>query len=76
MRAGIEASSIYLETQSGALVSAVAPGPILSIPAESQLDFYLASPVAVEPVRAKEAMRFSQGLHPLGPVLCVRGGTP
>jgi hypothetical protein len=60
----------------GILVSAATPGPILSIPAESQIDFYLASPIAVEPVSAKEAARLSQGLHPGGPVLYVRGDTP
>jgi hypothetical protein len=70
------ATGAALGAGAGALVSAAAPGPILSIPAESQMDFYLASPVAVEPVSAKEAARLSQGLHPGGPVLYVRGDTP
>lgn len=60
----------------GATVSAVTPGPILTIPAESQLDFYLASPVSVVPASPREAARLSQGLHPGGPVLYVRGVTP
>jgi hypothetical protein len=60
----------------GAAVSAVTPSPILTIPAESQLDFYLASPISVVPVSEKEAARLSEGLHPGGPVLYVRGETP
>lgn len=57
----------------GTLFSAATPGPTLSIPAESQMDFYLASPIAVESVSAKEAARLSLGLHPGGPVLYERG---
>lgn len=60
----------------GAAVSAATPSPILTIPAESQLDFYLASPISVVPVSQKEAARLSQGLYPGGPVLYVRGETP
>jgi hypothetical protein len=57
----------------GTSVSAVTPGPVLSIPAESQMDFYLASPFSVVPVSEKEARQLSQGLHAGGPVLYVRG---
>jgi hypothetical protein len=60
----------------GAMTSAATPGPILTIPAESQMDFYLASPISVKPINAKEAARLAQGLHPGGPVLYVRGDTP
>jgi hypothetical protein len=57
----------------GTAVSAATPAPILSIPAESQMDFYLASPISVVPASEKEAKRISQGLHAGGPVLYVRG---
>jgi hypothetical protein len=60
----------------GTAVAAATPGPILRIPAESQLDFYLAAPISVVPASAQEAARLSQGLHPGGPVLYVRGVTP
>jgi hypothetical protein len=60
----------------GTAVSAATPGPILTIPAESQMDFYLASPISVVPVSPKEAARLSQGLHRGGPSLYVRGDTP
>jgi hypothetical protein len=57
----------------GTAVAAATPGPILTIPAESQFDFILASPISVVPVTPEEAKRLSQGLHPGGPVLYVRG---
>jgi hypothetical protein len=60
----------------GTLVSAASAGPTVLIPAESQVDFSLASPITVTPVSAKEAARLAQGLHPGGPVLYVRGETP
>jgi hypothetical protein len=60
----------------GAAAAAVTPGPIVSIPAESEMDFYLSSPISVVPVREKEASRLSEGLHHGGAVLYVRGETP
>jgi hypothetical protein len=60
----------------GTAVSVATPGPVLFIPAESQIDFYLAYPISVVPTSAKEAARLSQGLHAGGPVLYVRGETP
>ena len=60
----------------GAAVSLATPGPILDIPAESEMDFFLASPISVVPVTQREAARLSQGLNPGGPVLYVRGETP
>jgi hypothetical protein len=60
----------------GTAVSAASPGPGIRIPAESQLDFYLAAPTTVAPVSAKEAERLSQGLYPGGPTLYVRGENP
>lgn len=60
----------------GAMASAATPGPALTIPAESQMDFHLASPISVRTVDAKERARLTRGIHPGGPVLYVRGDTP
>ncbi|HVZ84791.1 MAG TPA: hypothetical protein VG893_14040 [Terracidiphilus sp.] len=60
----------------GAVVSAVSPGPGIVVPAEAQVDFYLASPITVAQVSAGEAARLAQGLHHGGPALYVRGETP
>lgn len=60
----------------GTLVSAASAGPGIRLPAESELEFQLASPITVAPVDAKEAARLAQGLHSGGPVLYVRGETP
>ncbi len=60
----------------GTMVSAATPGPGIRIPSESQVDFYLALPVTVIPVGAKEAARLAQGLHPGGPTLYLRGDVP
>jgi hypothetical protein len=60
----------------GTVVAAVSPGPVIDIPAESQIDFYLASPISVTPVSRREAERLSEGLYSGGPVLYVRGEQP
>jgi hypothetical protein len=60
----------------GTVVAAATPGPALTIPAEAQMDFYLASPISVAPLSANEATRLAQKLHPGDPVLYVRGDTP
>ena len=60
----------------GTAVAAATPGPVIGIPAESQLDFSLASPLSVVPPTEKEAKLLAQGLHAGGPVLYVRGETP
>ena len=60
----------------GTVVAAASPGPVIDIPAESQIDFYLASPISVVPVSRREAARLSEGLYSGGPVLYVRGVTP
>jgi hypothetical protein len=60
----------------GTLISAASAGPAVRIPAESEIEFQLASPIAVTPVSAKEAAHLAQGLHQGGPVLYVRGETP
>jgi len=56
--------------------SVAGPRPQLQIPAESQMDFYLASPMSVQPVSAKEAEGLARRLPSSGPVLYVRGATP
>lgn len=45
------------------LVSAASAGTTIRIPAESEVEFQLASPITVTPVSAKEATRLAQGLH-------------
>ena len=60
----------------GAAVSLATPAPIVDIPAESEMDFFLASPISVVPVTAREAAHLSQGLQSGGPALYVRGETP
>lgn len=60
----------------GTAVSAASPGPVVWIPAEAELSFYLAAPITVMPVSAKEAARLAQGLNSGGPSLYVRGDAP
>jgi hypothetical protein len=57
----------------GAAIAASSPPSIALIPAESQLEFTLASPIAVYPVDQRTAARLAQGMHQGGPVLYVRG---
>jgi len=57
----------------GAAIAASSPTSIAVIPAESQIVFPLASPIAVYPVDQPTAARLGRGLHPGGPVLYVRG---
>jgi hypothetical protein len=59
-----------------AAASAITPRPVVELPAESQMDFYLASPISVQPVSQKEAEKLSQRVHPGGPILYVRGDRP
>lgn len=60
----------------GTMVSAATPGPGISIPSEAQVDFYLASPITVVPVSAKEAAHLAEGYRRGGPALYLRGDTP
>jgi hypothetical protein len=60
----------------GTAVSALSPGPEMRIPSEAEVDFYLAAPITITPVSAKEAARLAEGLHSGGPVLYLRGDTP
>lgn len=57
----------------GAGIAAASPPSIAVIPAESQMEFRLASPIAVFPVDQRTAARLAQGLHRSGPALYVRG---
>jgi hypothetical protein len=59
-----------------AAAAALAPRPAVTLPVESEMDFYLAAPISVQPVSQKEAERLSQRVHPGGPVLYVRGERP
>jgi hypothetical protein len=60
----------------GTMVSAASPGPGIWIPSEAQVDFYLAAPVTITPVSAREAARLAQGFRPGGPSLYVRSDEP
>jgi hypothetical protein len=57
----------------GTAVAAATPSPIAALPAESQIEFTLASPIAVYPVDQRTAMRLARGMRRGGPVLYVRG---
>jgi hypothetical protein len=57
----------------GAVVSAAKPGPELWIPAESRVEFLLASALTVTPVSEAEVSRLAQGLRRGGTALYVRG---
>jgi len=59
----------------GAGIAAGSAPSIATIPAESELEFTLASPVAVYPVDQMTAVRLAKGVHPGGPVLYVRDDT-
>ena len=56
----------------GTALAAKSQPSVASIPSESQLEFTLASPIAVFPVDQQTATRLAQGLHHGGPVLYVR----
>jgi hypothetical protein len=75
-RAASMATGAALGAGVGTAVSAASPGPGIWISSEAQVDFYLAAPVTVTPVSAKEAARLAHGLYPGGPTLYVRDDTP
>jgi hypothetical protein len=56
----------------GTAIAASSPPSIALIPSESELEFTLATPIAVFPVDRPTAERLSQGMHHGGPVLYVR----
>lgn len=57
----------------GTAISASSPPSIALIPAESEIEFTLASPIAVYPVDQPTAARLAKGMSPGGPVLYIRG---
>jgi hypothetical protein len=57
----------------GLAVAASSPPSIAMIPAESQFEFVLASPMAVYPVDQRTAARLARNMRKGGPVLYVRG---
>jgi hypothetical protein len=57
----------------GTAIAASSPPSIALIPSESQMEFTLASPIAVFPVDQHTAWRLAQGMRHGGPVLYVRG---
>lgn len=57
----------------GAAISASSPPSIALIPAESQMEFTLASPIAVYPVDQHTAARLAQGMHHGGRFHYLRG---
>jgi hypothetical protein len=60
----------------GTAAAAASSGPSAAIPAEAELDFYLASPISVQPPTANEAEQLSHRLHTGEPILYVHGETP
>jgi hypothetical protein len=57
----------------GLAIAASTPPSIAMIPAESQMEFILASPIAVYPVDQRTAARLAYGMHHGPPALYVRG---
>jgi hypothetical protein len=57
----------------GTAIAASSSPSIALIPAESQMEFTLAAPIAVYPVDQRTAIRLAQGMHHGGPALYVRG---
>jgi hypothetical protein len=57
----------------GTAIAASSPPSIALIPAESQIEFTLTSPIAVFPVDQRTASRLARGMHHGGPALYIRG---
>jgi hypothetical protein len=57
----------------GTAIAASSPPSIALIPAESQMEFTLTSPIAVFPVDQRTASRLARGMHHGGPALYIRG---
>jgi hypothetical protein len=57
----------------GTAIAASSPPSIALIPAESEMEFTLTSPIAVYPVDQRTAVRLAQGIRRGGPVLYIRG---
>jgi hypothetical protein len=72
-RAFSDAVAAGLGAGVGTAIAASSPPSIALIPAESEMEFTLASPIAVYPVDQRTAVRLARGMHHGGPVLYVRG---
>jgi hypothetical protein len=57
----------------GTAIAASSPPSIALIPSESQIEFALASPIAVFPVDQSTASKLAQNMRRGGPILYVRG---
>lgn len=57
----------------GTAIAASSPPSIALIPAEAEMEFTLASPIAVYPVDQRTAERLAHGMHHGPPALYVRG---
>lgn len=57
----------------GTAIALVTAAPPLVVPAEAQLDFYLAAPLAIHPVGAEEAARLRRRVSSEEPKLYLRG---
>ena len=60
----------------GAVAAMVSGDSVVRVPAEAQLTFYLAAPIAVVPVSAREAARIAKENHHGEPALYLRGEAP
>lgn len=69
-------TGIAVGAGAGTIFSATSSGPVISIPAEAQIDFALAAPISVVPVSPQGAARLSYVIRRSEPTLYVRGQTP
>ena len=72
-RAKVDGIAAGMGAGVGTAIAASSPPSIALIPAESEMEFTLASPIAVYPVDQHTAARLAQGMRHGGPVLYVRG---
>lgn len=59
-------SGAAIGASAGLIISAKVIGPVITIPAESQLDFYLSSPASIVPVSPEEMDRLALRIRPIG----------
>jgi hypothetical protein len=73
VRARSDAIAAGMGAGVGTAVAASSPPSIAMIPAEAEMEFTLASPIAVYPVDQRTAARLADGMHHGPPALYVRG---
>jgi hypothetical protein len=73
VRARSDAIAAGIGAGVGTTVAASPPPSIAMIPAEAEMEFTLASPIAVYPVDQRTAARLADGMHHGPPALYVRG---